>query len=59
MVNGQKVWTSRAQQSDLMLLLARTTPADQVKKRSEGLSVFLVDMREAFGKGLTIGRSTR
>ncbi len=53
-VNGQKVWTSRALQSDLMVLLARTTPKDQVKKRSEGLSVFLVDMRETVGKGMTI-----
>ena len=53
-VNGQKVWTSRAEHSDLMLLLARTTPKDQVKKRVEGLSVFLVDMREALGNGLTI-----
>src|SRR5690606_17152233 len=44
-VNGQKVWTSRALQSDLMLLLARTTPKEQVAKRTEGLSVFLVDMR--------------
>jgi acyl-CoA dehydrogenase len=51
-VNGQKIWTSRAEHSDLMLLLARTTPRDQVKKRTDGLSVFLVDMREA--KGLTI-----
>src|ERR687887_371047 len=53
-VNGQKVWTSRAEHSDLMLLLARTTPRDQTKKRTEGLSVFLVDMREELGKGLTI-----
>ena len=53
-VNGQKVWTSRALQSDLMLLLARTTPADQVEKRSLGLSTFLVDLREAKGKGLDI-----
>jgi len=53
-VNGQKIWTSRAEHSDLMLLLARTTPKEQVKKRSEGLSVFLVDMREAVGKGLNI-----
>ncbi len=53
-VNGQKVWTSRAEHSDLMLLLARTTPREQVKKRTEGLSVFLVDMRKALGKGLTI-----
>jgi acyl-CoA dehydrogenase len=51
-VNGQKVWTSRAMHSDLMLLLARTTPADKVRKRSEGLSVFLVDLREAKGRGL-------
>jgi acyl-CoA dehydrogenase len=53
-VNGQKVWTSRAEHSDLMLLLARTTPRDQVKKRTEGLSVFLVDMRESLNKGLAI-----
>jgi len=53
-VNGQKVWTSRALQSDLMLLLARTTPADEVKRRSDGISVFLVDLREARGNGLDI-----
>src|SRR6202046_2361900 len=53
-VNGQKIWTSRAEHSDLMLLLARTTPREQIKKRTEGLSVFLVDMREAKGKGLSI-----
>jgi len=53
-VNGQKVWTSRAEHSDLMVLLARTTPKDQVKRRSEGLSVFLVDMRETLGNGLEI-----
>jgi acyl-CoA dehydrogenase len=53
-INGQKVWTSRAQHSDLMLLLARTTPADQVKKRSDGLSVFLVDLREVTGKSVHI-----
>jgi acyl-CoA dehydrogenase len=53
-VNGQKVWTSRAEHSDLMVLLARTTPKDQVRKKGEGLSVFLVDMREAKGRGLTI-----
>jgi len=53
-VNGQKVWISRVQHSDLMLLLARTTPLDQVKKKSEGLSVFVVDLREAIGKGLTV-----
>jgi acyl-CoA dehydrogenase len=54
LVNGQKVWTSRALQSDLMLLLARTTPPDKVKKRSEGLSVFLVDLAEARGRGIEI-----
>ncbi|PRX96434.1 acyl-CoA dehydrogenase family protein [Paraburkholderia sp. BL25I1N1] len=53
-INGQKVWTSRALFSDLMLLLARTTPLDQIKKKSDGLSVFLIDMREARGNGLTI-----
>ena len=54
MINGQKIWTSRAEYSDLMILLARTTPRDQVTKRTEGLSVFIVDMREALGNGLTI-----
>ncbi|HUD86153.1 MAG TPA: acyl-CoA dehydrogenase family protein [Xanthobacteraceae bacterium] len=53
-VNGQKIWTSRAEHSDLMLLLARTTPRDPAGKRTAGLSVFLVDMREVKGKGLTI-----
>ncbi len=53
-INGQKVWTSRAEYSDLMVLLARTTPQDQVQKRTDGLSVFIVDMREAVGNGLTI-----
>lgn len=53
-VNGQKVWTSRALHSDLMLLLARTTPVDQVAKKTDGLSVFLVDMRAALGNGLEI-----
>jgi acyl-CoA dehydrogenase len=53
-VNGQKVWTSRAEHSDLMLLLARTTPKDQVKKKTEGLSTFIVDMKQALGNGLTI-----
>ena len=53
-VNGQKIWTSRAAQSDLMLLLARTTPRDQVAKRTDGLSVFILDMREALEDGLTI-----
>ncbi|HIF10972.1 MAG TPA: acyl-CoA dehydrogenase, partial [Sneathiellales bacterium] len=54
LVNGQKIWTSRALQSDLMLLLARTTPADQVEKKTHGISVFLVDLRDAVGNGLEI-----
>ncbi len=53
-INGQKVWTSRAEHSDLMLLLARTTPRDKVTKKTEGMSVFLVDMKAALGRGLTI-----
>jgi len=53
-INGQKIWTSRAEYSDLMLLLARTTPREKVKKRTDGLSVFLIDMREARDNGLTI-----
>ena len=53
-VNGQKIWTSRAEHSDLMLLLARTTPRDQVAKKTEGLSTFIVDMRAVVGKSLTI-----
>jgi len=53
-VNGQKVWISRIQHSDLMILLARTTPADQVARRSEGLSIFLVDLRQAIGNGLSV-----
>lgn len=53
-VNGQKVWTSRVQHSDLMLLLARTTPVEQVGKKTEGLSMFLVDLRQAVGNGLTV-----
>ena len=53
-VNGQKVWISRAEHSDLMLLIARTTPIDQVKKKTDGLSVFLVDLQTAVGHGLTI-----
>ena len=53
-VNGQKIWTSRAEYSDLMLLLARTTPRDKVQKRTDGLSVLLVDMRAVRGKGLEI-----
>lgn len=54
LVNGQKVWTSRVQHSDLMILLARTTPLAEVKKRSEGMSIFLVDLRHAIGKGLEV-----
>lgn len=54
LVNGQKVWTSRALHSDLMLLLARTTPREQVKKRTDGLSVFIVDLRTAKGNGIDI-----
>ena len=53
-VNGQKIWTSRAHQSDLMLLLARTMPANEVEKRTQGLSTFLVDLRETRGKGCEI-----
>ena len=53
-INGQKLWTSRAEHSDLMLLLARTTPREEALKRTEGLSVFLVDMKAALGNGLTI-----
>lgn len=53
-VNGQKIWTSRAEHSDLMLLLARTTPVDRVEKRTDGLSVFLIDMRQVLGNGLTV-----
>src|SRR6201995_881921 len=53
-VNGQKIWTSRAEYSDLMILLARTTPKDQSQKRTDGLSVFIVDMRDARNNGLTI-----
>ena len=53
-INGQKLWTSRAEHSDLMLLLARTTPREAVAKKSEGLSIFLIDMREAVGSGMTI-----
>src|SRR6185295_363663 len=48
-IRGQKVWISRAEHSDLLLLIARTTPIDQIKKRTDGLSMFLVDMREAIG----------
>ena len=53
-INGQKIWTSRAEYSDLMLALVRTTPRDKVAKRTDGLSVFLIDMREARDNGLTI-----
>ena len=53
-ISGQKIWTSRAEHSDLMLLLARTTPRDQVEKKTEGLSIFLVDMREALKNGMSI-----
>ncbi len=53
-INGQKVWTSRAEHSDLMLLLARTTSKDKSEKRTDGMSVFLLDMRKALGNGLTI-----
>jgi acyl-CoA dehydrogenase len=53
-VNGQKVWTSRVQHSDYMILLARTTPLAEVARKADGLSVFLVDLREAVGKGLTV-----
>jgi len=53
-VNGQKVWISRIQHSDLMILLARTTPLEQVKRKSEGMSIFLVDLREAIGKGMEV-----
>ena len=53
-INGQKVWTSRLQHSDYMLLLTRTTPLAEVKKKSEGLSVFLVDLRESVGKSITV-----
>ena len=53
-VNGQKVWISRIQHSDLMILLARTTPLAEVTKKSEGMSIFIVDLREAIGKGLEV-----
>ncbi len=53
-INGQKVWTSRVQHSDLMILLARTTPQAEVKKKSEGMSLFLVDLRDAIGKGIAV-----
>jgi acyl-CoA dehydrogenase len=53
-VNGQKVWTSRIQHSELMILLARTTPLSDVKKKSEGMSIFIVDLREALKQGMTV-----
>ncbi|MBJ2156355.1 acyl-CoA dehydrogenase family protein [Variovorax sp. IB41] len=53
-INGQKVWISRIQHSDLMILLARTTPLADVKKKSEGMSIFIVDLREATAKGMTV-----
>ena len=53
-INGQKVWISRIQHSDLMILLARTTPLEDVKKKSEGMSIFIVDLREAIGNGMTV-----
>jgi acyl-CoA dehydrogenase len=53
-INGQKVWISRVQHSDLMILLARTTPLADVKKKSEGMSIFILDLREAIGHGLTV-----
>ena len=53
-INGQKIFTSRAEHSDLMTLLVRTTPADQVKRRTDGLSLFLIDIRESLGNGMTI-----
>ncbi len=53
-VNGQKVWISRIQHSDLMILLARTTPVAEVRKKSEGMSIFIVDLKEAIGRGMTV-----
>jgi acyl-CoA dehydrogenase len=53
-VNGQKVWTSRLQHSELMILLARTTPLEKVRKKAEGLSIFIVDVREAAKRGMTV-----
>ena len=54
LINGQKVWISRVQHSDLLILLARTTPLAEVRKKSEGMSIFIVDLRESLGKGLTL-----
>ncbi len=53
-VDGQKVWISRVQHSDLMILLARTTPLDEVEKKSEGMSIFLVDLHQAIGNGMSV-----
>ncbi len=53
-INGQKVWISRIQHSDLMILLARTTPLSEVKKKSQGLSIFMVDLKEAIGNGMEV-----
>ena len=53
-INGQKVWISRIQHSDLMILLARTTPLGEVKKKSEGMSIFIVDLHQAIGKGMEV-----
>ena len=53
-INGQKVWISRVQHSDLMILLARTTPLAEVKRKSEGMSIFIVDLHQATGKGMTV-----
>jgi acyl-CoA dehydrogenase len=53
-INGQKVWISRVQHSDLMILLARTTPLAEVRKKSEGMSIFIVDLKEALGHGMTV-----
>jgi acyl-CoA dehydrogenase len=54
LINGQKVWISRVQHSDLMILLARTTPLAEVERKSQGMSIFIVDLRQALGKGLTL-----
>jgi len=56
-INGQKIWTSRAEHSDLMLLLARTTPREEVAKKTDGLSIFLIDMRDALENGMSIGKN--
>jgi alkylation response protein AidB-like acyl-CoA dehydrogenase len=58
-INGQKIWTSRAEHSDLMLVLARTTPREQVAKKTDGLSIFLVDMQQALEKGTLTVRPIR